>query len=531
MPRPRQTPRSLAAVAVLMLALGGCSSAEFASSELDDVGDGYGGDGDGDPTGDPTGGETGEQTTTGDGDGDGDGDEGTEPEGSEDPGLEPAECDPDFAQAIVHDLLDAQAEAAATLVRESVLAGSGKVPNIPLSARPFLNRFTFSYPPFSPPADGPELRVVGELWKPPMANAESAPRYRLQYAVQGPALPLGLRKPVDLAIVVDLGQGMVGEPLALAEEALAAIEAALVPGDRVTLIGAADQPQVLVQGSVVVDFGAGLLTGLLADQGPAYAANIAAALELGYQTVAPSWEGQGQPRVLLISNGHFQVDGALLGLINDYAADGHHLVALGLGAPESFAEASLRQLAAEGRGALLYDRSADQLWRDMKERFAEHMLAAATELEIRLVLPPGLTIRNRDPLAAEPDDLDDRELAVLGPDDEIVFHHELEACAPLDTDAVVRVEVDWIDPASNEAKQIVWEHSLAQLGYGSMATRKGAATVAYARALRGYRDGTRPNEGFAAVLDAISLIAEALESQPEDPDLIEMSQVLGKLEG
>jgi hypothetical protein len=68
------------------------------------------------------------------------------------------------------------------------------------------------------------------------------------------------------------------------------------------------------------------------------------------------------------------------------------------------------------------------------------------------------------------------------------------------------------------------------LGYGSMNTRKGAATVAYVRALRGYRDDAR-YESYGDVLDAISLIAEALEAQPEDPDLVEMSQVLGKLSG
>lgn len=520
MPRPRQTPRSLAVTAMLILVASGCSSAELASNEFDQAASDYGGDGDGDPTGGP--GESDEGQTDETGEGDGDGDNGTMPEGPQDPGLAPAQCDPTSEHVIVQDLEHAQTEAAATLVRESVLNGSGEVPNIPLSPQPFFNHFTFNYPP----VDGPELQVVGELWQPPAINAEAPQRFRLQYAIQGPSVDQ--RLPVDLAIVVDLGPSMAGEPLALAEEALAAIEGALVPGDRVMLIGASEQPQVLTESTLIEQSASGSLTGLLEQQAPAGAAHIAAALELAYQTVAPSWDGQGQPRVLLISNGHFELHQELVDLVDGHAADGRYLVGLGLGSPDSFAEAPLRQLTAEGRGALLYDRTADELWIDMQDRFAEHMLAAATDIEVTLTLPPGLAIRDRDPLAAKPGDA---ELAVLGFGDAIVFHHELETCAELDSAALVRVEIAWIDPNSYEAKQTVWEQSLSQLGFGSMDTRKGAATVAYARALRDYRDGKPADESFAAVLDAISLIAEALEVQPEDPDLVEMSQVLGKLEG
>jgi hypothetical protein len=518
MPRPRQTPRSLAAFAVLSVALSGCSSAEFAAFEHDQSDEGYC---DGDPSDDSAQTDTGDGTT---GDGDGDDDNGTVPEGLEDPGLESAQCDPLAAQLIAHDLSDAQAESAAALVHAHVLHGPGTVPSIPLSARPFLNHFRFNYPA----VEGPEPQIIGELWKPPTVNVDMPARYRLQYAVRGPQLAAGQRGPIDLAIVVDLGPSMAGEALGLAEEALAAIQAALVPGDRVTLIGAAEQPKLLATGVIVEAAAPSVLTGLLNQQSPAGVANVAAAIELAYESVTPSWEGQGQPRVLLVSNGHFQLDDALVGLVDDQAADGRYLIALGLGSPELLIEAPLRQLAVEGRGPLLYDRTADELWFDMQERFAAHLLAAATELEVTLSLPPGLAIRDRDQLAAKPHE---PELALLGFDDALVFHHELEACAELDPQAVIRVEVEWTDPATQEAKQIVWEQPVGMLGYGSSATRKGAAIVAYVRALRGFRDGKPRNQRFAAVLDAISLITEALEGQPGDPDLLEMSQVLGKLEG
>jgi hypothetical protein len=523
MSRPSQSPRPLAALAARVLVLlgaSGCSSAELAN-DLDQSAEEGGGSSEAngeDPTG-PGGTDTGAESDTGE-----TGDEETMPEGIEDPGLELGGCDPEAEQVIAYDLEEAQAEAAAVFVRESVLDGSGEVPNIPLSAQPFLNHFQFSYPP----VEGPELQIIGELWKPPMANADAAPRYRLQYAIRGPQMSAEQRTPIDLVIVVDLGPGMVGEPLELAEEALAAIETALIPGDRVTLIGAGAEPSLLGASMIVGDLGLGLLTGLIDVQEVAPVADVAAALELAYGTVEPSWDGQGQPRVLLISNGQFAYDETLVGLVEERAVAGCHLIALGLGAPEGFAEASLHQLAAEGRGPLLYQRTADQLWIDLQQRFTEHMVAAATELEVTMSLPPGLAIRDRDQLAAK---VGEPELAVLGPNDAIVFHHELEACAELDPNAVVRVEVEWIDPNTDEAKLTVWEQPVGQLGYGTWDTRKGAAAAAYARALRGYRDGQPPSESFGAVLDAFSQIAECLEEHPDDPDLVEMSQVLGKLEG
>jgi hypothetical protein len=520
---PRQSPRPLVAFAVLALLSSGCSSAELAGNDSGQGFEAAGGDGDGDGDGDtetgPTGNEASEESDTGE-----TGEEDPMPEGIDDPGLELGSCDPEVEQVITHDLEEAQAEAAAVLVREHVLNGPGEVPNIPLSPQPFLNHFEFNYPP----VEGTELQIAGELWKPPMVNADAPPRYRLQYALRGPAMSAEQRTPLDLVIVVDLGPAMAGEPLDLATEALAVIETALVPGDRVTLIGAAAEPELLGTSTIVDGIGIGLLTGALDVQDPAAVGNVGAALELAYETVTPYWEGQGQPRVLLISNGHFPFDDELVQLVEDHAVDGRHLVALGLGAPEDFAEASLRQLAAEGRGPLLYQRTADELWTDFQQRFTEHMVAVAIDVEVTLSLPPGLAIRERDQLAAK---LGAPELALLGPNDAIVFHHELEACAELDPNALVRVEVEWTDPATNEAKLTVWEQPFGQLGYGTWATRKGAATVAYARALRGYRDGQPPTESFAAVLDAISLIAECLEEQPEDPDLVEMSQVLGKLEG
>ena len=123
------------------------------------------------------------------------------------------------------------------------------------------------------------------------------------------------------------------------------------------------------------------------------------------------------------------------------------------------------------------------------------------------------------------------ELAAIGPNDSLVFHHELVACAEPSPEAVIRVVVEWTEPNVPETQQVIWELPIAPPGFGNMLTRKGAAVLAYTDALVAYRDDLDAGARYGALLDALGHISEALESMPDDPDLIEMSEVLAKLEG
>lgn len=521
----RQTPRSLAVITGLLLSANACSfSAEDASGEAGDSGFSTSGSTEGDTNGATTGTTAAEDTSTGDEGGEEAGN--TDPHaGPEDPDLDVELCDPDSPQVLAYGLEQANAHAEPVLVRESVLDGSGLVPPIPLSARPFLNHFDFSYPPSATW----DPQISGELWQSPIGNVDAPARYRLQYAIRGPQMHASERLPVDLAIVVDLGALMAGEPLALAEEALAALEAALVPGDRVSLIAARTQPTLLGT-TVVDDFGLSPLSAygeLTTEAQPGVIADVEAALDLAYETISPYWEGQGQPRVLLISNGHFDTNAELLTKIEAQAGAGRYLLSVGVGEPEQFDGSGMAKLAREGRGAMLYARNPDELWIELEQDFTAHLVACAIDLEVTMTLPPGLGVRERDPYIGEKLD---PKLAVLGPNHALVFHHELEACTELPVDAVIRVEMEWTDPVAGEAKQTVWEQPVSALSEVSLSGQKGAATVAYARALRALRDGG-PAESYGIVLDAISLISEALAALPEDQELIEMSAVISKLTG
>ena len=513
-------------VLALLLGVSGCSgiAAEDQSGFGDEVGDEYG-DGDGDTTG-QNGTDSGTDSGTDGGTDTGTSDSGPE-EGLADARLVTAACDPEQGSVIDYGLAEAHAEIAAELVRESVMSHAS-VPLIPLSTRPFFNHFHFEYPA----ATEATLAITGEIWKPQAMLEVSSPRYQLQFAISGPALLDEQRPPLDLAIVVDIGPSMVGEPLVLANEALAAVAESLRGGDRITLISAGDQAELL-SSMVVADGLVPSLPNMLAEVVPAGSAVIDEGLALAYEQLEQLGELEplpaAQARVMLISAGHFSADSALFELVDSWAELGVTLTEVGVGTLDQFAESSLRSLAEVGKGASVYGPNADQLWLGLGDDFTAKMIASASEVEVTLVLPPGLAISERDPSWGGEDSAM-VEHALLGPNDSLVSHHELTACGEFDPEAAIRVEVRWQEPGLADAQELVWEQPVAELGYGSSATRKGAAVLAYTSALITYRDRLGVDARYGALLDALGRISDALESMPEDPDLIEMSEVLAKLE-
>jgi len=512
--------RLAATLGILALAsLPACSNAES----------GFGvGEGDGAATSGPTG-DPGPTGTGGEDPNETDGGETGETDDPEDPpglGIDPPAplsiCDGDTGHQLTLDLVDANAESTPVLVAEQVLHGDGKVPGIPLSPRAFLSHYGFDYAP----ADGELLEISGELWDAPMVNVEAPNRYGLQYAVRAPAWPEQQRPPIDLVVVVDLSAAMGGDPLALAGVGIEAIESALVPGDRVTLIGAAEAPYLL---AATDDMGIGPsdLADYVDEPKLAPMADLDAALELAYATLHAPSDFEGQPRVLLISNGHYQWSDELPELVADEAAEGVYLSALGVGDPSQHDELTLGALVQPGQGSSLFAATDEQIWDALDFALPEHLMSAALELELELELPAGLALRERpnQPIENQPTP----RRAQLGPGEALVFHYELEACAELDPDATIGVEISWVDPFSGEAFELAWDRPVAELEPPSARARKGAATVAYARALQSYRDLDDPDAAYGAILDAITRITAALEAAPMDPDLVEMSAVVATL--
>ncbi|GEM_PF-4397788 len=536
----RKTPGWLIVALALSLGTAGCSldSAASGDESSSETGGFDGGTDESGESSDSASEDTGDSSESDESTDAGTEDTNSEDEGPIDAGSSAQACDPGFGQELDLDLGEVNSEVAPALVREWVLAGEqgvGLVPKIPLSPQPFLNHVEFGY------GSALELPdVVGELWRPadpnPNANAGGPERYRLQYAVRGPALSPQQRPPVDLSIVVDMGPDMEAGGLALAEEALLALESSLRVGDRVSLIAALEEPLVIYEG-LALDSDAVLelypLSGVLEGVGGESFADVPKALETAYDLLQDEGEGAAQGRVLLLSGGHFTAPPELLDWIDAEAVDGRYLISFGLGAPGLYVEAGMRRLARVGRGSALFARDPEIVWQELYNGFTDHVVAMGADVEMRLILPPGLAVSERDPTFGG-DTVDGPHQATLGPNSSLVFHHHLERCGELDPEAVIRVELDWRQIKADQGQLLVWELPVSELSEGSEGSpeiRKGAAVLAYTAAIVAYRDADDGVvENYGAVLDALALIGEALEYAPGDQDLSQMSEVLGKID-
>ena len=442
-----------------------------------------------------------------------------EPSGIEDPANPNASCGPGDA-TLTLDLGEANDEATAALVSESVLLGDGNVPAIPLSARAFLNNLDFGYPA----AEQATLEIRGELWEAPQMEPDAPKRYGLQYALTAASWPQLERPPLDLALVVDIGLAMDGEPLELAETAIAALSSALTPGDRVSLIVAGEQPELLVvseQGLEPVP-----LTGMLGAYPLGSYADLEAALELAASSFAQ--QPGSQARILLISNGHFVRNDDVEALVEDLADDEVFLSSLGVGDPAVYDNTRMRELASLGRGTSLFSRDAEQLAIALGEQLEAHLMSAVTELEVELSIPAGLQLLAPEGLPEQ--DPGAPRSAQLGPGESLVFHFVLDTCAAPDPDASLGVHLSWVDALDGQPGELSWERPLVEFEPASSAAKKGDAAIAYARALHLYRDAREPAAAYGPMLDAIARITEALELLPEDQELLEMLAVAAALE-
>lgn len=527
--KPEPTRRaSLQLVSLLgLLQLAACSDIAMDADFADDGFDGPVGEGDSSDESEPAtsqGDDTDDtDDTTGDEQNDTGGSDDSPEEGLADPHLLTPTCDPARGHAIGFDLGEAGFEHAPELVREAVMSGA-PVPAIPLSPRPFFNHYAFEH---APALEG-ALAVEGELWKPQAMLNEASPHYQLHFAVSGPLLSDAQRPPLDLVVVGDLGPTMAGLPLELADHAIGTLLAALRPGDRITLIGAGDEAELLGT-TLVMQGDAPTLPSMLAEV-PASSSNLDPALELAYDTLAELEPLAGaQAGVVVLSAGHFVADAITLERVDAESELGVALLTLGVGPSDLFIESSMRSLALAGHGVSLFAANPEQIDLDLGVRLTSKLVASAYDVSVELELPAGLAIDSNDPNWG--DTLPALQLGRLGPNDSLVFQHQLESCGELAPDAVIRVELGWREPGKDEAQSKVWELPLDELGYGTMATRKGMAVLAYTRALVAYRDMISADARYGALLDALSQISGALEAMPEDPDLIEMSEVLAKLEG
>jgi Ca-activated chloride channel family protein len=492
--------------------------------EAEGEGDGDG-DGNGDGDGDPTGGDTGDGDGDGDrpndeesGDGDGDGDGDGEPM-----------CNDADEVVLYLSPDDSNSMSSPVQMRTRVLDdGATSISSVPIRVWEFMNYYDF---PYSPAADG-ELALHAAI-----APVEDDPTtWRLQLAVSSEEMAPEERAPMNVTLVLDTSGSMGGEPIELLKETSRAIAAQLRAGDTVSVCEWDTQNVWSLAGYEVSGPNDPMLLEIINAVEAGGGTDLNGGLVSGYELAQQVYDIEMINRLVLISDGGANAGVTSIELIAQNAiyggSDGIYLVGVGVGENGSYNDDLMNDVTDAGKGASIFIPSEAEAWKVFGDDFENTMAIAGRDVQVELTLPPGFEIVkfSGEEFSEDPEEVEPQHIA---PNDAMVFHQQVQTCAPelVDETAEISVTASWEDPWTFESKQVTQTWTWAELAGGDQGLLlKGAAILAYGESLHAYRKAGSTDEMQLALVPAIEAVALAQEALPEDADLAEIAQVLAALE-
>ncbi|MBJ6107489.1 von Willebrand factor type A domain-containing protein [Hymenobacter sp. BT523] len=249
-----------------------------------------------------------------------------------------------------------------------------------------LNYFRYEYP--APAATSPDpVRISTELAVCPWNNAHQLARIGIQAKkVETAQLP-----PANLVFLVDVSGSMDGpDRLPLVQAGLKLLVKQLRPQDHVALVvyaGAAglvlpptpgSQPQVILDAIDRLQAGGSTAGG--------------AGLRLAYSTARQSFNKEGNNRVILATDGDFNVgessDKAMEQLIVDQRESGVFLTVLGCGRG-NLRDSRMETLADKGNGNYAYLDNLDEAGRVLVAQFGGTLFTVAKDVKLQIEFNPA----------------------------------------------------------------------------------------------------------------------------------------------
>ncbi|GAA3957817.1 vWA domain-containing protein [Hymenobacter antarcticus] len=249
-----------------------------------------------------------------------------------------------------------------------------------------LNYFRYDYA--APPAASPDpVRISTELAACPWNPAHQLARIGIQARkIETAKLP-----PANLVFLVDVSGSMMGpDRLPLVQAGLRLLVKQLRPQDHVALVvyaGAAglvlpptpgSQPQVILDAIDRLQAGGSTAGG--------------AGLRLAYSTARQSFNKEGNNRVILASDGDFNVgessDAALEQLIVDQRESGVFLTVLGCGRG-NLRDSRMETLADKGNGNYAYLDNLDEAGRVLVAQFGGTLFTVAKDVKLQIEFNPA----------------------------------------------------------------------------------------------------------------------------------------------
>ncbi len=264
------------------------------------------------------------------------------------------------------------------------LTGGSLPPKDAVRIEELVNYFRYDY---APPTDGRPFAVHMET-----ASCPWKPDHRLvRIALKGKELSRGERPPANLVFLLDVS-GSMDEPnkLPLVQAAMKLLVNELTPKDRVAIVVYAGAEGLALPSTRASDKSA--ILAVLDRLSAGGTTHGSAGLKLAYETAEKSFIKGGVNRVILATDGDFNVgvtnQGELIRLIEDEAKSGVFLTALGFGMG-NLKDSTLEKLADHGNGNYAY---IDTLWEARKvlvEQMGSTLVTIAKDVKLQLEFNPS----------------------------------------------------------------------------------------------------------------------------------------------
>jgi Ca-activated chloride channel family protein len=499
-----------------------------------DPGDGDSGDGDGDDWGEGGDGDGDGDESPGDGDGDG-GDGDADPTGDGDGDGDDTEtetgdplCDDQTDVVLYLSPDDSNSMSSPVHVRERVLnEGSTSLSNIPIRVWEFMNYYGFDYPAA---ADG-ELALYAAMA--PLEGQDAT--WQLQLAVSSEMMAPDERPPMNITLVLDTSGSMAGEPMNMLKETSRVIAANLRAGDLVSMVEWDVENVWTLAGYAVSGPNDPLLLDKIEELAAGGGTDLNGGLTSGYQLAQENYDIDMLNRLVLISDGGANAGVTDINLIAENAAfggsDGIYLVGVGVAKGSAYNGELLDVVTDAGKGASVFITDAAEAARVFGDDFENVMAIAGRDVQVELTMPPGFEIVkfSGEEFSGDPQEVEPQHIS---PNDAMVFHQQIETCAPeiIDDASLITVTASWDDPWTFEAKQLEQTWSFAELAAMDQALLlKGAAILAYAESLKVYKQAFSDAQKTAALAGVFAMLAPAQVALPDDEDLLEIAMILAQL--
>jgi len=249
-----------------------------------------------------------------------------------------------------------------------------------------VNYFPYAY---TPPPAGAETPFAAHL---EVASAPWAPEHRLvRIGLKGREVSEAARPAANLVFLLDVSGSMnAPDKLPLVKQAMRLLVDRLRPDDRVAIVVYAGASGLALASTPIRDK-ARILAAVDALE-PAGSTNGEAGIQLAYAVARENFRAGGVNRVILATDGDFNVgvasEGELTRLIEERARDGVFLSVLGFGSG-NYQDATLEALAGRGNGNYAYIDTLREARKALVEQAGGTLVTIARDVKIQVEFNPA----------------------------------------------------------------------------------------------------------------------------------------------